>query len=195
MANRDTDYRVVSPPAITGGVGKSPLRLRVLGVAALAASLGGCVHQDEAYEADYDPTPPAPPQVTVSRDVVIGEDTEDDGDGAEAPPPASTRNDLVWSKVPLVAVDRPKFFLLGAGLGALGHIDLNPCRDHGLSSGYVHMHLTFHAMTGRVVRAAIETPVAPPAEALSCIGEQVEATRVPQFEGGDVNLSRSFYVN
>jgi hypothetical protein len=154
------------------------------------AALSGCVHQEELGDEEYDPTPPAPAEVTVSREITVGAD--EDEDVPESPPPPA-RNDLVWSKVP-IGVDRPRFFRLGAGLGALGHIDLNPCHDHGLASGYVHMHLTFQA-NGRVVRAAVETPAAPSPEALSCIGEQVEATRVPQFEGGNVNLSRNFFVN
>jgi hypothetical protein len=56
------------------------------------------------------------------------------------------------------------------------------------------MHLTFRG-TGRVVRAAVETPLAPPPEALACIGDQIQATMVPVFDGGDVNLSKSVFVN
>jgi hypothetical protein len=178
----------------------------LMGLVALGAICAGCVRPQEVNEFEYDPTPPAPPEVTVTRDVVIGGDDDDESDD-ESPPPASvpsaaatatatataTRKDFVWSTIKL-GRHEPELFRLGAGLGALGHIDLNPCRDRGLPAGYVHMHLTFHG-TGRVVRAAVETPVAPPPEALSCIGGQVEATMVPTFEGGDVNLSKSFYVN
>jgi len=88
----------------------------------------------------------------------------------------------------------PILFRLGAGYGALGHVDLAPCRDQGLPQGYLRLRVTFRA-SGRVVRAAVETPVAPPAEALTCIGEQLEMAMVPLFEGGDVTLSKSFFVN
>jgi hypothetical protein len=37
--------------------------------------------------------------------------------------------------------------------------------------------------------------VPPPEEALDCIGEQLELAMVPVFDGGDVTLSRSFFVN
>jgi hypothetical protein len=197
MANRD--YRHVFLPATTRVVGPASLRhcrLRALatlvgGALTVLVALPGCVHQGDEEAEVYDPTPPAPAEVTVSRDVAIGDD--DDEDTAASAPPAPPAMSFVWSKVP-IEIDRPRLFRLGAGLGALGHIDLNPCRDHGLTAGYVHMNLTFQA-SGRVVRAAVETSMAPPPEALSCIGEQVEATRVPQFEGGDVNLSRNFFVN
>jgi len=161
-------------------------RIVALGVAAFTA---GCVHPQDTNEVEFDPTPPAAPETTVTRDVVIG----GDDDANEAPPPPAAPATLVWSSL-RVNQHEPVLFRLGAGLGALGHIDLNPCRGQGLPAGYVHMHLTFGG-TGRVVRAAVETPVAPPPEALTCIGDQVEATMVPTFEGGDVNLSKSFFVN
>lgn len=152
----------------------------------LASASTGCVHTDTTL-AEVDSEPSAPPPPTVSRDVVIG------GDDTTEAPPESAPAVLVWSAVNVRQAE-PVLFRLGAGLGALGHIDLEPCREEGLPPGYVHMHLTF-AHTGRVVKAAVETPVAPPAEALACIGEQVEATLVPGFDGGNVMLSKSFYVN
>ncbi|MDP9148547.1 MAG: hypothetical protein M3O36_01190, partial [Myxococcota bacterium] len=92
------------------------------------------------------------------------------------------------------AAPEPAFFHLGAGYGALGQVDLARCRDQGLQRGYLRMHVTFHT-SGRVARAAVEAPVAPPAEALTCIGEQLEAALVPEFGGREVTLSRSFFVN
>jgi hypothetical protein len=83
---------------------------------------------------------------------------------------------------------------MGAGYGALGHVDLAPCRDQGLAPGYLHMRVTFRD-SGRIVRAAVESPVPPPQEALECIGEQLKMSMVPIFEGGDVTLSKSFFVN
>jgi hypothetical protein len=88
----------------------------------------------------------------------------------------------------------PLFFALGAGYGALGRIDLGPCKDQGLQPGYLRLRVTFRG-SGRVVRAAVESPVAPPAPALACIGGQLEAAMVPGFEGGDVTLSKTLFVN
>jgi hypothetical protein len=150
--------------------------------------LSGCVHPQFANDEDLDPTPPAPPEVTVTRDVQVGQEEV----GADEAPPAPPSQVLVWSNVRLGRRE-PSLFRLGAGLGALGHIDLNPCHDHGLPAGYVHLHLTFRN-TGRVVRAAVETPTAPPPEALGCIADAIESTMVPLFDGGDVHLSKSFYV-
>jgi hypothetical protein len=185
-------YRTGHSTANTMCVGRASLgrlglvaRIVALGGAAFTA---GCVHPQDVNEVEFDPTPPATPEATVMRDVVIG---GDDDDANETPPPAPAT--LVWSNV-RVNQREPVLFRLGAGLGALGHIDLNPCRGQGLPAGYVHMHLTFRG-TGHVVRAAVETPIVPPPEALECIGDQVEATMVPTFDGGDVNLSKSFFVN
>jgi hypothetical protein len=88
----------------------------------------------------------------------------------------------------------PALFRLGAGYGALGQIDLAPCRNQGLSPGYLRVRVTFQH-NGRVARAAVESVVAPPTEALACIGEQLEAAMVPVFDGIDVTLSKSFFVN
>jgi hypothetical protein len=64
------------------------------------------------------------------------------------------------------------FFRLGAGFGVLGRVDLAQCRVEGLSPGYLHVRVTFHD-DGRVVRVA----------------------SVPVFDGDDVTISRSFFVN
>jgi hypothetical protein len=88
----------------------------------------------------------------------------------------------------------PVFFRMGAGYGALGRVDLSPCRNEGLPAGYLRLHVTFH-VSGRVVRAAVESATTPPSEALSCISEQLELAMVPAFEGGEVTLSKSFFVN
>jgi hypothetical protein len=165
-------------------------RLALVVVSVALGGLGtGCVHAEDVNEQWVDSTPAAPPEVTVERDVAIGAD--ESADPPDAPPPSGV---LVWSPISLRPPREPALFRLGAGLGALGHIDLNPCRDQGLAAGYVHMHLTFRR-TGRVVRAAVETPIAPPPEALACIADQIEDTVVPTFDGGDVMLSKSVFVN
>ena len=177
-------YRSVFPAATTFAVGKAAGKGVPLLVLFLLAA--GCVHPQTTTEPAFEPA--APPEPTVVRDVELGDDDEP----AEAPS-APFRSVLVESPVS-IRVREPVLFRLGAGLGALGHIDLAPCRDEGLQPGYVHVHLTFRH-TGRVVRAAVETPIEPPPDALACIGEQIEATFVPVFDGGDVMLSKSFFVN
>lgn len=86
----------------------------------------------------------------------------------------------------------PVFFRIGAGYGALGLVDLAPCQDQGLA-GYVRVHVTFSG-SGQATRAAIEGRVAPSPEALSCIGQQLRVATVPVFEGGDVTVSKTFFV-
>jgi hypothetical protein len=84
------------------------------------------------------------------------------------------------------------FFHLGAGYGALGLVDLGPCQVQGLA-GYVRVHVTFMG-SGRVARAAVESRDAPSSDALSCIGQQLRFATVPVFEGGEVTLSKTFFV-
>jgi hypothetical protein len=59
----------------------------------------------------------------------------------------------------------------------------------------VHVRVTFEN-TGRVVRAAVESPEQPPDGALVCIGEQLQmAELVPPFDGSEFTVSRSYFVN
>jgi hypothetical protein len=169
-------------------------------VLALAALLfgSGCVHRDAIEDLDYAPGPDpvaGPPAVAHDVDVASDDDSDDDGAGdfAQAPPsrhvsvlPASSKDHPAPDPVP---------FRIGAGRGMLGHVDLRPCRDRGLPVGYVHMRVTFRH-SGRIVHAIVETPAPPPQEALSCIGEQLEQlAMVPAFDGGDVTLSKTLFVN
>lgn len=87
----------------------------------------------------------------------------------------------------------PAFFRLGVGYGAVGRIELAPCREVGLDPGYVHMHVTF-GVDGAVSSAVVESPTRPSREALGCIGRRLEEIAVPVFEGGDVTLSKSLYL-
>jgi hypothetical protein len=48
---------------------------------------------------------------------------------------------------------------------------------------------------GRVARAALQSDTLPSPEALMCVGERLETAAVPAFEGGDVTLSKSFFVD
>lgn len=80
-----------------------------------------------------------------------------------------------------------------AGHGALGQVDLSPCREVGLESGYLRLRVTFQG-SGRVVHAAVESPTPPPQDALDCIAEQLQVAMVPRFDGRDATLSRSLFV-
>jgi hypothetical protein len=166
---------------------------RVAAFLALSLLASGCVHPQITNEVEADSEPATAPQPTVVRDIEVGEREV----GADDDAPGETAD----TAVPLAPIRKanpqapePVLFRLGAGLGALGHIDLGPCREQGLPPGYVHMHLTFRR-SGRIVRAAVETLNEPPAEALACIGAQVEAAIVPMFDGDDVILSKSVFVN
>jgi hypothetical protein len=127
---------------------------------------------------------PAEPYETRSLEL-----TYDDPDD-EASEPAVEAS----SAPPALRAPDATLFHIGAGYGALGRIDLAPCRDQGLQTGYLHVRATFR-VDGRVVRAVVESRSGPPPDALVCIGEQLKMAVVPVFSGGDVTLSRSFFVN
>ena len=145
-----------------------------------AILVGGCV--PEAAEEGLIGPPLEYTETGVVRSVDVNSGSADD-----PPPPAD-----VPMKTYLLPPE-PVLFRLGAGLGALGRVDLDPCRYRGLPSGYLHLRVTFRR-GGRVVRAAVETPNEPPADALACVSERLSDAEVPGFDGGEVTLSRSFYV-
>jgi hypothetical protein len=148
----------------------------------------GCVRQTtREFEADVAHLPDdSVRESSETREVVVGSTRSEQP--AEEPTPGQS--------VPHSSLlpPEPTLFRLGAGYGALGQIDLAPCRNQGLSPGYLRVRVTFQH-NGRVARAAVESVVAPPSEALACIGEQLEAAMVPVFDGVDVTLSKSFFVN
>jgi hypothetical protein len=166
--------------------GVRPPRLPIFALLLLATAPleAGCLHEDMTAEAEPDwDRWGEPAEATVVREVVV--ESEESTAAPVAYLPASPRDRPSPDPVP---------FRLGAGRGALGRVDLAACREQGLPLGYLHVRVTFRR-TGRVVHAAVESPEAPTPEALSCIGEQLEATLVPAFDGGDVTLSKSFFVN
>lgn len=142
----------------------------------------GCVHEEMVAdpEPDWDRWG-EPAETAVVREVIV---ENDEPSVPQAYLPASPKDRAMPDPVP---------FRLGAGRGALGRVDLAACRDQGLPLGYLHVRVTFRR-TGRVVHAAVESPEAPTPEALSCIGEQLETTLVPAFDGGDVTLSKSYFA-
>jgi len=155
--------------------------LLVLPAALLGLTATGCLHEQDAdvETAVYQPEP----EPVVRREVTMpwaraGEP------GAAAPVLASPRDRPPPDPVP---------FRIGAGHGALGGIDLTPCRAEGLPSGYLAMRVTFHR-DGRVAHAVVEGPVPPPQEALDCVAEQIEEATVPVFDGRDASLTKRFFV-
>jgi hypothetical protein len=160
------------------------MRSACLVVLLLPCAVGCLPEEPPARSLAEGPLPPAEP-VVVSAVTMAG---------SAADHARLTRNP---SPPPPADADRirpgPVFFRLGAGYGAVGRVDLTPCRERGLETGYVHMRVTF-AGDGTVAHAAVESPTQPPPDALACIGERLEAAAVPAFEGGDVTLSKSVFV-
>jgi hypothetical protein len=158
-------------------------------VLVLFTTATGCVLEpamplEPAEQAPYEPIA----EPTTTRDVVVSYDS---------PAPAEEPPDVVVAPAP--APPRfyppdPALFRIGAGYGVLGQIDFAPCRDQGLEKGYLHMRVTFRH-SGHVVRASVERPAPPPDEALACIAQQLQVAMVPVFDGDDVTLSRSYFVN
>ena len=120
------------------------------------------------------------------REIQVAEDTPI-GEAAE---PVPSRRALP----PLLPPPDPVLFRLGTGYGALGQVDLSPCRAQGLQPGYMRMRVTFRR-SGHVVRAALQSLLPQPGEALACVGDVLETAMVPAFDGDDVTLSRSVFVN
>jgi hypothetical protein len=151
----------------------------------LLASATGCIRpqllEPESPEGPYQPIV----EPVTEREVDVSED-----------PPSGPVPDVVVEAAsrPLFGRSEPVLFRLGAGYGALGQVDFEPCREQGLDKGYLHMRVTFRH-SGRVVHAIVERSAPPPEEAMQCIAEQLQAAAVPMFDGEDVTLSKSYYVN
>jgi hypothetical protein len=175
------DKRLVRPTAL------SPWLFVPALLSALLAT--GCLHEtDTDLEAVSPLAESSAAEPVVRRDVTVAWQGKEAGEGAESP---------VSPVLSASPSDRPPPdpipFRIGAGHGALGNIDLAPCRGQGLQSGYLRMRVTFRR-DGRVVHAAVESPAPPPDEALSCIAERLEAASVPVFDGRDASLTRRFFV-
>lgn len=149
---------------------------------ALPVLATGCLHEPLDYDAYQPPYEPAP-QPVVRREFSVA------WEGLGGDVPAS----LTPASSPLVRVPDPVPFRIGAGHGALGTVDLAPCRSVGLQAGYLRMRVTFRR-DGRIVHAAVESPEPPPQGALECIADVLQDARVPAFDGRDASLSRSFFV-
>jgi len=165
----------------SSGHGLAMPRWTFLVVVAAASSLQvGCLHEGELEPGWVDDGPPPAEQILVERQITVTPD--------EAPPgpalPPSPRDR---------PVPDPIHFQIGAGYGALSHVDVASCRDRGLQAGYVHVHATF-THQGYVVRASVESQAAPPAPALDCIAERLRQVGVPQFDASDATLTKTYFV-
>jgi|HubBroStandDraft_4_1064222.scaffolds.fasta_scaffold157279_2 hypothetical protein len=159
------------------------MRIRGLLFVLVSPAFVACMPQQPPLAAPVAEAPSPPDERVVVSTVTVGTVGTPAGEAAQAP--RASDADRVRPE--------PVFFRLGAGYGAVGRIDLSPCKDRGLDTGYVHMHVTF-GEGGSIARAVIESPTQPPPEALACIGELLEEATVPPFQGGDVTLSKSLFV-
>ena len=160
----------------------SPLSPMLLLPALLAT---GCLHEPDAdLESGYQPADESSAEPVVQRDVTVRWERADPQTPAGPVLAASPRDRPRPDPIP---------FRIGAGHGALGTIDLAPCREQGLPGGYLRMRVAFRH-DGHVAHAVIEGPVLPPQEALDCVAAQIEDTTVPPFDGRDASLTRRFFV-
>lgn len=154
----------------------------------------GCIPRDALSEPEFPVEGESATAATPANPVAYGEVNVPHDEPQDDAPQTSPHT----VAVPLMGRDHPRpdpvFFRLGAGYGALGRIDVLPCRERGLPAGYVRLHATFRP-SGRVAHAAIESVAEPSQEALTCIGEQLEGAAVPPFDGADVTLSRIYFVD
>ena len=149
---------------------------------ALLLAVTGCVHEEVApLEAAYDDYEGAAEQVEA-RQITV------DSEEAPAPKPVVTT-----PLSPDLLPHDPVPFKIGAGYGALSRVDFAPCREAGLPPGYLRVRATF-ARAGYVVRASVESTVAPPPPALDCIAAQLRQIGVPRFDTESASLSKSYFV-
>jgi hypothetical protein len=118
-------------------------------------------------------------EAVIERQLTINPD--------DGPPPSE------GGRAPMQRPLDPLPFAIGAGYGALSHVDVAGCRERGLPSGYVRLHATF-TRDGYITHASVTSPTAPPASALDCIADQLRLAGVPAFDGHDARLSKTYFV-
>jgi hypothetical protein len=155
---------------------------------ALAPLALGC-QPPEAYTfASY----PIVHEESAQQDLPSSEAIEIDYDGSDAPTPMR-----LAAAIPASELDRPHpepvFFALGAGHGALGQVDVDGCGERGIPPGYLRMRATFRP-SGHISRAVVMTESPPTQEALDCIADKLRVMRVPAFDGDNISLSRTYFV-
>jgi|HubBroStandDraft_1064217.scaffolds.fasta_scaffold03588_10 hypothetical protein len=158
------------------------MRTQVLMLLVLPAAAGCLPEKEVAVRAPAaEAVPHRTEHVVVSSLVMVGSGPSNDAERAALPRSVAA------------PTSDPVFFHLGAGYGAIGQVDLAPCHNRGLDTGYVRVRVTFGG-AGTVVGATVESLTQPSPEALACIAERVEGASVPTFQGGDVTLSKSIFV-
>jgi hypothetical protein len=146
----------------------------------LALTIGGCALEPLTPVEAPDQGPVAVAEPVVERQLTVASEE------APPPPPPTTMPALVPPRDPVP-------FRIGAGYGALARVDFSGCRDRGLPSGYLRLRATFNRV-GSVVHASVESRDEPPPAALDCIADELRQTGVPAFDGGDVRLSKTYFV-
>ena len=132
----------------------------------LLASTAGCRHPHYSHVVYLKPAPTA---------VVV--EPNHDPDVVVEPAPAP----------------EPALFDRGAAATALANVDLEACKNEGAPRSTVHATLTY-LPTGNISKVTIDRPAGLPVTALSCIGRQLGAAKVPAFDGPSVLVSRSFTI-
>lgn len=140
----------------------------------------GCLHGGDLEPRWVDDGPLPPEEALVARQITVA--AEEAPSGPVMPPSPRDR-----------PTPDPIRFQIGAGYGALSQVDVAACRGRGLQAGYLHVHATFTHM-GYVVRASVESQAAPPPPALDCIAEHLRQAGVPQFDGTEATLSKTYFV-
>jgi len=162
------------------------VRIVILSLASLLVATG-CVGRQSPNAVEY---PAAPAAADPAVHVVVADVNMTDEDSDEATPPSPP---VLGAPGALRPAPEPVLFRLGAGYGALGHVDLGPCRELGMAPGYVRMRVTFRH-SGAVAHATVESEAQPPPQVLTCIGERLQVAMVPRFDGDNVTLSKSLFV-
>jgi hypothetical protein len=95
---------------------------------------------------------------------------------------------------PRVPPALPKPFDLGGAYGAIGRVDLSPCKDAGLEPGYGRVTLDF-TVDGAVGSVALDMPPSSSAAGRSCVESAYRTVHVPAFAGDQLaTVRRDFFV-
>jgi hypothetical protein len=113
-----------------------------------------------------------------------------DDDGADGPRPVPPHEAASEADR---RVERRTPFALAATYGALGHVDLEPCKAQGLAAGYGHVVLAF-ANDGTPAGVGVDLPARSAPRAHACVEKAFGALRVAAFDGSPVKVRRAFFV-
>jgi hypothetical protein len=180
---------------------------RVLGSLALAASLSGCAHFGGFHMGAFFAHAPAAlgriaiaplrvgvaaaPAVVTALAAPRAYPVFVPAGRAAAPPDYASRE----APPPEVTVPAQRKSLDAASARAsLQHVDLGPCREHGLPRGYVHARVTF-GNAGTPARIDLDGPEGLSKEAVTCVGGGLSRASMPPFVGdGNVPVGVTLFV-